>query len=92
MCDALNAYGAAPMDQFLYLSAYPFGNSAKPARCRVTRFTLFPKASNPNRALQRQFIQALLARIDGAMELPVQETAGLSLLRSRADVVCPQPA
>ena len=24
--DALNAYGAAPMDQFLYLSSYPFGN------------------------------------------------------------------
>jgi tetratricopeptide (TPR) repeat protein len=76
--DALNAYGAAPMDQFLYLSAYPFGNKREAGEMPGYTFYVIPEGFEPNRALQRQFVRALLARIDGAMETPVQETQRLS--------------
>ena len=73
--DALNAYGAAPMDQFLYLSSYPFANKREAGEMPGYTFYLVPEGFTPNRALQRLFVQALLARIDGAMETPVQEAA-----------------
>ena len=73
--DALNAYGAAPMDQFLYLSAYPFGNQREAGEMPGYTFYPVPDGFKPNGALQRQFVQALLARSEGAMELPVQESA-----------------
>jgi hypothetical protein len=72
--DALNAYGAAPMDQFLYLSAYPFANTRDAGEMPSYGFYGVPDGFKPNRALQRQFVQALLARSEAAMELPVQET------------------
>ena len=71
--DALNTYGAAPMDQFLYLSAYPFGNQRDAGEMPGYTFYAIPEGFKPNRALQRQFVQALLARSEAAMELPVQE-------------------
>src|SRR6185369_12982784 len=71
--DALNAYGAAPMDQFLYLSAYPFANTREAGEMPGYTFYAVPDGFKPNRALQRQFVQALLARCEAAMELPVQE-------------------
>src|ERR1044072_9239233 len=76
--EALNAYGAAPMDQFLYLSSYPFGNKREAGEMPGYTFYVIPEGFEPNRALQRQFVRALLARIDGAMETPVQETQRLS--------------
>jgi hypothetical protein len=38
--DALNAYGAAPMDQFLYLSSYPFGNQREAGE--MPGYTFYP--------------------------------------------------
>ena len=73
--DALNAYRAEPMDQFLYLSAYPFGNQREAGEMPGYTFYPIPEGFKPNRALQRQFVQALLARVEGAMEIPVQESA-----------------
>jgi hypothetical protein len=73
--DALNAYGAAPMDQFLYLSSYPFGNQRDAGEMPGYTFYAVPEGFRPNRALQRQFVQALLRRIEAAMEVPVQEAA-----------------
>ena len=72
--EALNAYGTAPMDQFLYLSSYPFANKREAGEMPGYTFYIIPDGFTPNRVLQRQFIQALLARIDGAMETPVAET------------------
>jgi predicted RecB family endonuclease len=72
--DALNAYGAAPMDQFLYLSSYPFGNQREAGEMPGYTFYPVPENFKPNRAFQRLFVKALLARIEEAMELPVQET------------------
>lgn len=71
--DALNAYGAAHMDQFLYLSAYPFANQRDAGEMPGYAYYAVPEGFRPNRALQRQFVQALLARIDAAMEIPVEE-------------------
>ncbi|HKG60128.1 MAG TPA: hypothetical protein VKB05_10215 [Pyrinomonadaceae bacterium] len=73
--DALNAYGAAPMDQFLYLSSYPFANKREAGEMPGYTFYIVPEGFTPNPALQRLFVRALLARIDGAMETPAQETA-----------------
>ena len=71
--EALNAYGAAPMDQFLYLSSYPFANTREAGEMPGYTFYTIPEGFTPNRPLQRLFMQALLARIEGAMEIPVQE-------------------
>ena len=71
--EALNAYGAAPMDQFLYLSSYPFANKREAGEMPGYTFYIVPDNFTPNPALQRLFVKALLARIDGAMELQVQE-------------------
>ncbi|MEN3329351.1 MAG: hypothetical protein V7638_4158 [Acidobacteriota bacterium] len=76
--EALNAYGGAPMDQFLYLSSYPFGNKHDAGEMPGYTFYVIPEGFEPNRALQRLFVRALLARIEGAMETPVQETQRFS--------------
>ncbi|HET6974667.1 MAG TPA: hypothetical protein VFH96_11610 [Pyrinomonadaceae bacterium] len=76
--EALNAYGAAPMDQFLYLSSYPFANKRDAGEMPGYTFYVIPEGFEPNRSLQRQFVRTLLARIDGAMETPVQEAQRLS--------------
>jgi len=76
--EALNAYGAAPMDQFLYLSSYPFANKREAGEIPGYSTYLIPEGFTPNPALQRQFVRALLARVNGAMETPVQETQRFS--------------
>ncbi len=72
--EALNAYGAAPMDQFLYLSSFPFGNNREAGEMPGYTFYAVPEGFVPNRALQRQFMQALLARAEGAMSEAPPET------------------
>ena len=73
--EALAAYPAAPMDQFLYLSSYPFGNSKEAGE--MPGYTIYNVPGDFVRtpALQRQFVQALLARIEGAMAMPAEESA-----------------
>jgi hypothetical protein len=71
--EALGAYGAAPMNQFLYLSSYPFGNTREAGEMPSHTFYRVPDSFVPNAALQRRFMQALLARVEGAMaEAPVE--------------------
>ncbi len=70
--EALNAYRAAPMDQFLYLSSYPFGNTRDAGEMPSYMMYRVPPGFAGNRTLQRQFIQALLARTESAMETPVE--------------------
>jgi hypothetical protein len=73
--EALNAYGAAPMDQFLYLSSYPFGNPRDAGEMPSYMIYRVPPGFTRNRTLQRQFIQALLARTESAMEKTPAEAA-----------------
>jgi hypothetical protein len=71
--EALTAYGNAPMDQFLYLSSYPFGNKREAGEMPGYTFYLVPDGFTPSSALQRQFVRALLARIESSMtEAPVE--------------------
>jgi len=72
--DALNAYKATPMDQFLYLSSYPFGNQREAGEMPGYTFYAVPEGFKPNRAFQRMFVKALLERSEAALEMPVQET------------------
>jgi len=74
--EALAAYGSKPMDQFLYLSAYPFGNQRDAGEMPGYTYYAVPEGYVPNRALQRQFIQALLARVETALATPVESTSG----------------
>jgi hypothetical protein len=74
--EAVAAYGAAPMDQFLYLSAYPFGNNRDAGEMPGHMLYRIPEGFAPSPRLQRLFIQTLLTRIQGALEVPVEASAG----------------
>ena len=66
--DALAAYGPAPMDQFLYLSSYAFGNNREAGEMPGYTFYRIPDGFTPNTTLQRAFTQKLLDRAQLALE------------------------
>ena len=68
--DALAAYGEKPMDQLLYLSAYPFGNDRDGGQMPGYTSYRIPEGFARNQALQRLFVQRLLARAQAALEVP----------------------
>lgn len=77
--EALAAYGAAPMDQLLYLSAYPFGNNRDAGEMPSYTFYRIPDGFVPKAELQRKFVQTLLARAQNESEAPGQHVSrGLS--------------
>jgi len=57
------AYAAAPMDQFLYLSSYPFGNSRDAGQMPGYTIYKVPEGFTPNATLQRLFVRNLLVRL-----------------------------
>ena len=66
--EALGAYVGAPMERFLYLSSYPFGNSGDAGEMPMSTAYGVPKDFVPNPNLERNFIQALLRRAQVALE------------------------
>jgi len=68
--DALAAYGGKPMDQFLYLSSYPFGNNREAGEMPGYTFYRVPDGFVPNVALQRAFTEKLLSRAQLTLESP----------------------
>ena len=64
--EALGVYGAKSMDQFLYLSSYPFGNSRDAGEMPGYTVYTVPEGFVPSQALQRQFMQILLSRGEAA--------------------------
>lgn len=72
--EALATYGATPMDQFLYLSAYPFGNNRDAGEMPSYTFYRVPDGFVPNVELQRKFVQTLIARAQAASEMSPQAT------------------
>jgi len=66
--EALGAYAGAPMERFLYLSSYPFGNSGDVGETPMNTVYDVPKDFMPNPNLERNFIQALLRRAQVALE------------------------
>ncbi|HKE59393.1 MAG TPA: hypothetical protein VKB46_21940 [Pyrinomonadaceae bacterium] len=70
--EALNAYGSAPMNRFLYLSAYPFGNNRDAGEMPGYTTYAVPEGFNPNPNLQRLFVGQLLSRVQMALGSPVE--------------------
>jgi hypothetical protein len=70
--EAFAAYGSTPMDQFLYLSAYPFGNAREAGEMPIYAFHQIPAGFSPRLNLQRMFTQKLLARTQQALETPAE--------------------
>jgi hypothetical protein len=73
--EALVAYARAPMDQFLYLSSYPF--AAKREIGEMPSWTIYtvPASLQPNPSLQRLFVQTLLSRARELVENPTPSSA-----------------
>ncbi len=74
--EALTAYASAPMDQFLYLSSYPFGNNREAGEMPIYTFYQVPKGFVPNPSLQKLFTQTLLNRIQQLVENPTEPIPG----------------
>ena len=70
--EALAAYSKAPMDQFLYLSSFPFGNNREAGEMPTYFFYKVPDGFVPSAQLQRLFVQRLLTRTQLALEAPVE--------------------
>ncbi len=70
--EALNSYGATPMDQFLYLSSYPFGNTREVGEMPGYTFYQIPTGFIPSMNLQVMFTQRLLARARITLESPTE--------------------
>ena len=61
--EALTAYASAPMERFLYLSSYPFGNDREAGETPGYAIYRVPAGFAPNSRLQRMFVQAILRRV-----------------------------
>ena len=68
--EALAAYAGAPMDQFLYLSSYPFASQRELGEMPSYTYYKVPAALTPNATLQRAFVSALLSRARGLILNP----------------------
>ncbi len=73
---ALNAYARAPMDQFLYLSSYPFAHNREVGEMSSWSIYTVPVELKPNPMLERLFVQALLTRARDQVQNPVLAAAG----------------
>ena len=69
--EALAAYDSKPMDQLLYLSAYPFGNQRDAGEMPGYTIYTVPEGFVPSPGLQRSFIQVLLTRSEAALATAV---------------------
>lgn len=74
--EALNAYARAPMDQFLYLSSYPFAERREIGEMPVYTFYPVPAALTPNPLLQRPFVATLLGRAGELIQNPSSGAQG----------------
>jgi hypothetical protein len=68
--EALNVYAKAPMDQFLYLSSYPFAASRELGEMPVWTNYAPHSVLTPNPTLQRTFVSALLSRAAALIRNP----------------------
>ena len=78
--EALAAYSNVPMERFLYLSSYPFGNSGDVGEMPMYTGYSVPRNFTPRPALQRMFVQILLRRAQQMIETPIVNTPGAGRL------------
>lgn len=74
--EALTAYAKAPMEQFLYLSSYPFAARRELGEMPIYTFYAVPAALTPNPALQRAFVTTLLGRARDLIQNPTASEPG----------------
>ncbi|HSE22350.1 MAG TPA: hypothetical protein VLB68_11865 [Pyrinomonadaceae bacterium] len=67
--EALLAYRKSPMDQFLYLSSFPFGNDREAGEMPTWTTYSVPSGFLPDPELQRLFLTTLLARTNNSQEV-----------------------
>jgi hypothetical protein len=85
--DALRAYANAPVNDLLYLSAYPF------VRDRIIGPEMYmngwgaAKNIQPTPALQQQFIETLLRRGEAILKIPEQQSGGMHKLPEASQLV-----
>jgi hypothetical protein len=70
--EALAAYAPKPMQEFLYLSSYPFANDREVGEMPGWTVYRLPDRFAPNPRLERLFVQKLLARAQ-SISAPVEE-------------------
>jgi hypothetical protein len=68
--EALTAYAKAPMDQFLYLSSYPFAARREVGEMPVYAYYAVPPGLAPNPMLGRAFVATLLTRARELIQNP----------------------
>lgn len=74
--EALAAYGNSPMDQFLYLSSYPFASNREAGEMPAYTTYAVPPNVTPNQNLQRAFVQTLLRRAQALGEASTEIKPG----------------
>jgi hypothetical protein len=74
--EALIAYQGSPIEQFLYLSAYPFGSPKDLGEMSAWTYYSVPTGFAPNPVLQELFIQTLLRRSERAIASTTPVVAG----------------
>lgn len=74
--EALKAYAQAPMDQFLYLSSYPFAANREIGEMPMYTIYSVPNGLAPNPSLQRLFVSTLLGRARELVQNPVEARPG----------------
>jgi len=73
--EALAAYAAKPMEQFLYLSAYPFANTRDVGEMPGWTIYRLPEGFNASPRLERLFVQRLLTNAQSILATPIEATA-----------------
>lgn len=74
--EALTAYAQTPMDQFLYLSSYPFAATREIGEMPSTAYYQMPVGFAPNPSLERMFVLALLSRAYQSIQNPDAARSG----------------
>lgn len=74
--EALTAYAHAPMEQFLYLSSYPFASRREVGEMPMWTYYTVPAGRAPNPTLQRAFVQTLISRTQELIQNPTPPVPG----------------
>ena len=82
----LAAYGSRPMEEFLYLSSYPFANDREAGEMPGWTVYRLPPGFAPNLRLERLFVQKLLGRAQSTLTVPVEEVPGARGLSDSAQM------
>ena len=84
--EALAAYASKPMEEFLYLSSYPFANDREVGEMPAWTHYRLPDRFAPNPRLERLFVQKLLARAQSTLSAPSGEVPGARGLSDSAQM------